>query len=171
MPIWSANIPCSDQGSNLNNEVISLCKQLGIDQTKTTAYHPQTNGQVKRFNRTLVSEVVSKNQRDWDSYLPKKECCLHIKPPFMSPLDLYLFLLIMGTLQLCQLMLCWEEYQCLWSEVKVFLSMRSKLGSLLNKHTINSIAALRKCIKPTKQDMTKQKFNGRRFSVATCTSN
>ena len=71
MPIWSANIPCSDQGSNLNNEVISLCKQLGIDQAKTTVYHPQTNGQVKRFNHTLVSKVVSKNQRDWDSYLPK----------------------------------------------------------------------------------------------------
>jgi len=65
----------SDQGSNLNSEVITtLCKQLGIDRTRTTAYHPQANGQVERFNRTLeamLSKVVNENQRDWDSHLPK----------------------------------------------------------------------------------------------------
>jgi len=52
----------------LNSKVIAgLCKQLGIDQTRTAAYCPQTNGQVERFNRTLVamlSKVVSENQKD-----------------------------------------------------------------------------------------------------------
>ena len=65
----------SDQGSNLNSEVItSLCKQLGIERTRTTAYHPQANGQVERFNRTLesmLSKVISENQKDWDIHLPK----------------------------------------------------------------------------------------------------
>ena len=65
----------SDQGANLNSEVItSLCKQLGIERTRTTAYHPQSNGQVERFNRTLesmLSKVVSENQKDWDIHLPK----------------------------------------------------------------------------------------------------
>ena len=38
----------SDQGANLISEVItSLCKQLGIERTRTTAYHPQSNGQVE----------------------------------------------------------------------------------------------------------------------------
>ena len=55
----------SVQGSNLNSEVItSLCKQLGINRTRTMVYHPQTNGQVEIFNRTLeamLSKVVSEN--------------------------------------------------------------------------------------------------------------
>ena len=71
----------SDQVSNLNIEVItSLCKQLGIDQTRTTAYHPQANGQVERFNRTLetmLSKVVSDNQKDWDIHLPKALFAYH----------------------------------------------------------------------------------------------
>ena len=55
----------SDQGANLNSQVIcALCKRLGINKTRTTAYHPQGNGQVERFNRTLeaiLSKVVAEN--------------------------------------------------------------------------------------------------------------
>ena len=65
----------SDQGANLtSNLMAALCKQLGITQARTSAYHPQGNGQVERFNRTLESmlaEVVSDHQTDWDHHLPK----------------------------------------------------------------------------------------------------
>ena len=65
----------SDQGANLNSQVIcALCKWLGINKTRTTAYHPQGNGQVERFNRALeaiLSKVVAENQRDWDCHIPK----------------------------------------------------------------------------------------------------
>lgn len=65
----------SDQGANLNSQVIfAVCKRLGINKTRTTAYHPQGNGQVERFNRTLeaiLSKVVAENQRDWDCHIPK----------------------------------------------------------------------------------------------------
>ena len=65
----------SDQGANLNSQVIlNLYKQLGINHTRTTAYHPQGNGQVERFNCTLesmLSKVVNENQKDWDIHLPK----------------------------------------------------------------------------------------------------
>ena len=40
-----------------------------IDHKKTTHYHPQTNGQTERVNRTLVSIVrktVMDSKRDWD---------------------------------------------------------------------------------------------------------
>ena len=64
-----------DQGANLNSQVIcALCKRLGINKMRTTAYHPQGNGQVERFNRTLeaiLSKVVAENQRDWDCHIPK----------------------------------------------------------------------------------------------------
>ena len=49
----------SDQDANLtSNLMAALCKQLGITQTRTSAYHPQGNGQVERFNRTLESMLA-----------------------------------------------------------------------------------------------------------------
>ena len=83
-------VPCSlhsDQGANLNGQVITgLCKRLGINKTRTTAYHPQGNGQVERFNRTLeaiLSKVVADNQKGWDIHTFQKRC-LPTELPFMS---------------------------------------------------------------------------------------
>ena len=65
----------SNQGANLcSNVIYSLCDLLGIATTRTSAYHPAGNGQVKRFNRTLQSilaKTVDANQDTWDSQLPK----------------------------------------------------------------------------------------------------
>ena len=65
----------SDQGANLTSKVIqNLCKKLGIQRTQSSAYHPQGNGQVERFNRTLeamLAKMVKENQRDWDQHLPR----------------------------------------------------------------------------------------------------
>ena len=54
----------SDQGANLNSMQVALCKRLGINKTRITAYHPQGNEQVQQFNRTLeaiLSNVVAEN--------------------------------------------------------------------------------------------------------------
>lgn len=50
-----------------------MTKILGIEKTRTTALHPQSDGQTERFNRTLeamLSLFVEEKQRDWDVYLP-----------------------------------------------------------------------------------------------------
>ena len=71
--VFLVHVLHSDQGANFNSQAIqSLCKILGINKTRTTAYHPQCNGQVERFNRTLqsiLSKLVSENQKDWDRHL------------------------------------------------------------------------------------------------------
>ncbi|UYV70790.1 K02A2.6-like [Cordylochernes scorpioides] len=64
----------TDQGRNFESRLFAqMCKLLGSHKTRTTPLHPQSDGMVERFNRTLASQLslfVAQNQRDWDSQLP-----------------------------------------------------------------------------------------------------
>ena len=64
----------TDQGSNFESALFrELCNVLGIEKTRTTAYRPQSDGLVERFNRTLeqmLSVYVHENQKDWDIHVP-----------------------------------------------------------------------------------------------------
>ena len=64
----------SDQGRNFESKVFQeMCKLPGMDKTRTTRLHPQSDGMVERFNQTtegMLSKFVTENQRDWDSHLP-----------------------------------------------------------------------------------------------------
>ena len=47
----------SDQGANFESTMIQrVCAAFGITKTRTTAYPPQGNGIVERFNRTLLQD-------------------------------------------------------------------------------------------------------------------
>ena len=64
----------TDQGTQFTSELfLELCKLLHIDKTRNSPFHPQSSGLVEKLNGTIedmLSKVVSKNQRDWDQYLP-----------------------------------------------------------------------------------------------------
>lgn len=50
-----------------------VCKLLQITETCTTPYHPTSNGQVERFNRTLLQMIrcyVDWSQKNCDEHLP-----------------------------------------------------------------------------------------------------
>ena len=68
----------SDQGRNFESEVIAeVCKLLGVVKSRTTPYHPQSDGLVERFNRTLLNMLataVSKRPFQWESHL--RRLCL-----------------------------------------------------------------------------------------------
>ena len=63
----------SDHGANLlSNLMKDICEQLGIQKLNTTSYHPQCNGMVERFNRTLKAMLCAHAARfgpQWDRYL------------------------------------------------------------------------------------------------------
>ena len=64
----------TDQRKQFESEIFrQICLLFDIDKTRTTAYHPQSNGLVERFNRTLLNmltKFVSSDPRDWEQKLP-----------------------------------------------------------------------------------------------------
>ncbi|CAC5393704.1 unnamed protein product [Mytilus coruscus] len=64
----------SDNGKNFRSNLVKeICKLMNTKKTFTTAYHPETDGLVERFNGTLtamLSMYVSGHQRDWDTFIP-----------------------------------------------------------------------------------------------------
>ena len=63
----------SDQGRNFESNLMQeVCSFMGIHKSRTTAYHPQCDGQAERQNRTLqemLAAFVSEHKDDWDSWV------------------------------------------------------------------------------------------------------
>ncbi|XP_018563442.1 protein NYNRIN-like [Anoplophora glabripennis] len=64
----------SDQGRNFESEVFQgVCGLLGIHKTRTTPLHPQSDGMVERFNRTIeniLRTAVNEKLTNWDTCIP-----------------------------------------------------------------------------------------------------
>lgn len=63
----------TDQGSKFESQLFSqLCETLCISKTRTTAFHPRSDGMVERLNRTIkemISKYVNLPQTNWDKYI------------------------------------------------------------------------------------------------------
>ena len=63
----------TDQGKQFTCALMKqLCKLLGVERLRTTAYHPQTNGVVERMHSTLTSMLTKAHQsgNDWALQVP-----------------------------------------------------------------------------------------------------
>ncbi|GFV77191.1 retrovirus-related Pol polyprotein from transposon 412 [Trichonephila clavipes] len=54
--IWGTSSTSFSQGRNFVS-LKEVCELLGIDKTKTTPLHPQSDGMVERFNRTILNNL------------------------------------------------------------------------------------------------------------------
>ena len=63
----------TDQGSQFESSLIAnLCRIFNIRKSRTTPYHPQSDGLVERFNKTLKASLraYASNTSEWDLHLP-----------------------------------------------------------------------------------------------------
>ena len=68
----------TDQGRQFGSSLIhELCQLLGIKKTRTSPYHPQSDGQVERFNRSLKDQLCkylsTSTTSEWDDVLRQVE--------------------------------------------------------------------------------------------------
>ena len=88
----------SDQGKQFESKLIQeLCKILKISKTWTTAYHPQCDGLVKHFNRTLqnmIATITTDHPFHWEEALPK--VCIAYNTTIHSTTGYSLFYLMYG---------------------------------------------------------------------------
>lgn len=63
----------TDQGKNFESKIFQeVMRLLGIKKTRTTALHPQSDGQVERHHQTIInylSKFISEKQKDWDEWI------------------------------------------------------------------------------------------------------
>ena len=71
----------SDRGPQFNNKFWEhVCKLTGLRRCMSSAYHPQTDGQTERTNRTLeemLKSYVAPDQLDWDEHLACAEFAIN----------------------------------------------------------------------------------------------
>lgn len=61
----------SDLGRQFESQLFKELNQLlGIKHLRTTPYHPQTNGLIERWHRTLKSSIKCHASMDWSRLLP-----------------------------------------------------------------------------------------------------
>ena len=63
----------SDQGRNFESHLFhQVLSAFGIQKSHTTAYHPQGDGMVERFNRSLLQllRCYTDTEDDWEEFLP-----------------------------------------------------------------------------------------------------
>ncbi|VDI05438.1 Hypothetical predicted protein [Mytilus galloprovincialis] len=64
----------SDQGPCFEARLFQqLCDLFGIHKTRTSSYHPMTDGLVEKMNHTLknvIASYIDEGQTDWDEWLP-----------------------------------------------------------------------------------------------------
>ena len=65
----------TDQGRQFESQQFEeFCKTMGIEHRRTTAYHPQSNGKIERWHRTLKNALRAASMnanKEWIQRLPK----------------------------------------------------------------------------------------------------
>lgn len=76
----------TDQGRQFESFLFrELAQIMGSEHVRTTAYHPQANGLVERFHRTLKAAIMAVDSKHWTDRLPM--IMLGLRTSFREDLD------------------------------------------------------------------------------------
>ncbi len=137
--IFRVGIPkeiLTDQGTAFMSRTIrELYELLGIKSVRTSVYHPQTDGLVERFNRTLktmIRKFVHEDAKNWDKWLEPLLFAVRVVPQAstgFSPFELLYGHQPRGVLDV--LRETWEEGPSgTKNEIQHVLDLRTKLHTL-----------------------------------------
>ncbi|KAI2644928.1 Retrovirus-related Pol polyprotein from transposon 17.6 [Labeo rohita] len=126
----------TDQGTTfMSRTVRELYELLGIKSIRTSVYHPQTDGLVERFNRTLktmIRKFVHEDAKNWDKWLEPLLFAVREVPQAstgFSPFELLYGRQPCGVLGV--LREAWEEGPSdSKNEIQYVLDLRTKLHTL-----------------------------------------
>jgi transposase InsO family protein len=83
----------TDRGTHFINDMLdSLCNEIGVKHQLSTTYHPQTNGLVECFNRTLcetLAKFSNENKDDWNIYVPSALFAYRVKRHSITRYELF----------------------------------------------------------------------------------
>ena len=126
----------TDQGSNFTSQLLSEIYQLlHVHPIRTSPYHPQTDGLVERFNKTLkamLRKVAAEDELNWDKWLPYLLFAYQEVPQDstgFSPFELLYGRAVRGPLDI--LKESWKEpKKCSDNVVSYVLAVQQKLASM-----------------------------------------
>ena len=126
----------TDQGSNLTSQLLSEIYQLlHVHPIWTSPYHPQTDGLVERFNKTLramLRKVAAEDKLNWDKWLPYLLFAYREVPQDstgFSPFELLYGRAVRGPLDI--LKESWKEpKKCSDNVVSYVLAVQQKLANM-----------------------------------------
>ncbi|KAK5854605.1 hypothetical protein PBY51_004785 [Eleginops maclovinus] len=126
----------TDQGTSFMSRTLrELYELLGVRSIRTSVYHPQTDGLVERFNKTLknmVRKFVHEDSRNWDKWLDPLLFAVREVPQSstgFSPFELLFGRKPRGVLDLFKEN--WEEGPSTSkNEIQYVMDLRAKLHSL-----------------------------------------
>ena len=126
----------TDQGSNFTSQLLSEIYQLlHVHPIRTSPYHPQTDGLVERFNKTLkamLRKVAAEDELNWDKWLPYLLFAYREVPQDctgFSPFELLYGRAVRGPLDI--LKESWKEpKKCSDNVVSYVLAVQQKLASM-----------------------------------------
>ncbi|KAJ8264277.1 hypothetical protein GJAV_G00147290 [Gymnothorax javanicus] len=132
----------TDQGTCFMSQVLrEMCRLLHITQLRTSVYHPQTDGLVERFNKTLKSmlrKLIDTDGKDWDQLLPYLLFAIRRSPRALqaSPLRAPVWKAAPGLLDLAKE--AWEQqpsrHRSLIEHVEVMDQRMGRIWPMVREH-------------------------------------